>query len=168
MHGYGWQSVLVCLRTVYCMSKTNFLQDNKAYLILSLINKKYVFTVYWNVLTECTGFLKIGKLNIKTYLGALMLLQNVSLLGILYVCLSGSSSKRMSPMLNCRVSGRLWGRTGCRSSLWWLCCPSLSWLEKPKWPVFSREWAVCTPPPSTCCCWESRVRKSEKYTRFQR
>ena len=67
-------------------------------------------------------------------------------------------------LLNDRVSGPLWGRTRCQSSLWWPCCPSLCWLEKPKWPMFSREWAVCTPPPSTCCSWGSLVSKSENYT----
>lgn len=65
-------------------------------------------------------------------------------------------------MLNCRTCGRRWGRTGCPSSPWWLFCPPSSWRGKTKEPAFSREWAVCTPLPSTCYSWESPVRKAEK------
>lgn len=65
----------------------------------------------------------------------------------------------LGSMLNCRTCGRRWGRTGCPSSPWWLFCPPSSGRGKTKEPAFSREWAVCTQLPSTCCSWESPVRK---------
>lgn len=68
------------------------------------------------------------------------------------------------PTINHRASGLFLEKTACQWRHWWLCCPPLSWLDRPRGSLFSRGWTVCMLPLSTCCYWVSQVSKSEKYS----